>query len=1107
MPSNEEFRLITHFGRCCALIMKNRRLGVFHMVCGFFRLRNSHPGVNRAIREAFGRPPEDISWTDAIRRIAGEAEKLPDHVSVPENLPVDSDLHLVIDTAYRADPALSPSAILRAILGSNTVIAADLRAANPVPSTRDRLAASPMLQRLDHAADQRSILQEMLRKEVLGQDRAVEMLGNAFFQACAVDQASGPRGIFTFMGPQGVGKTLLAEAFATALTDLDETPCAFKRFDMSLFTSFSDLPLLYGGPDAGELTGFVDGHPNCVLLFDEVEKALPTLIQSFLPMLDSGTVYDKGLKKSVDFRGAWIIFTTNLGRDYLDKVNLLGDTAAVSAEAFDLLVSAKARTQIKDEDASPVLSPEFVSRISKGGAVIFAKLEARHLLELVEFGLTDYTHSTEEPPSILPAIDASLDAQLLFLLSLLPRLDARRAASRSRAWAMDLIRGVHAELRDDLGTLGKNGFALEVRLSSQARLFLDAKLQNSTQTALLIDEDLRMFHLLEPSLGESGTILHRCTGIEGLEAALDRGKPAFVLLDLNIHKGPSSSQVDVALGILEHLRTKEPNLPVYVFSENPDRRTAFASIAERIMRKGGAREFIPCFRNSAHPFLDESFLAKILDLARNHSLEVLFRNQERGHVQVHFQPRFRFDLPARTAFVELDSVTESVVVTANDISSGPDFEPPPKERFADVIGLERAKGRLAQVLAWIHNPRSLRQFGVEIPAGYLLAGPPGCGKTMLARAFAGEAHLPFIAVDAGELSGKYWGETEARIRDLFQKAREYAPALIFIDELDSIAPDRSRISDDQGQNSRVVAQLLSSMDGFTKGGQQAFVLAATNYPDRIDPAMRRPGRFDEVITLDLPSCKERMEYFRRRLRMVPCAEGVDFADLAGATVGKTPAYLDRLVREAIYLAAKARRERVSLEDFREAKHLVLYGADANLDISPDELELTAHHEAGHAVAQLTLFPNRPIDLITITPNERGILGFVASHRSENQHSLSLREIEDELVMLLAGREAERRLRGDKGVTTGAGNDLERATRLATLAVSAWGFDEEVGPMVLAQGSLSMDVDVSHRVKGMLLAAQEKAKILLEQKMEAHGRIVQELLSQQNLSGDVLRQLI
>jgi ATP-dependent metalloprotease FtsH len=1078
------------------------------MVCGFYRLRNSHPGVHRGLLESFNRDPEGIYWPDVVQTVTSKTEELRQDSAVPDNMPFDSELQRVMDRAYRMDPSLPALAVFKAILNSEAAIAIELRTKNPIPLQMQRPPISAMVQQLDMAAARSAELRERLGRVVLGQDRAIEMLGNGFFEACLTDQGRGPRGIFTFLGPQGVGKTLMAEAFARAISDLEGGKFAFKRFDMGLYASWSDFPLLYGaGSEPGELTGFVNANPNCVLLFDEIEKGLPALIQSFLPMLDSGEVYDKALKRAVNFRGAWIIFTTNLGREYFDKTSPLGVGAAVSAEAFDLLASAKARTEIKDEEAVPVLSPEFVSRISKGGAVIFSRLEARHLLELVEHGLQVNARTREETARVFPPITADLDAQVLFLLSLLPNLEPRKAAARGRAWSIDIVRGAHAQLREELTELEGDEFSIHVSLGPKAKTFLSERLAKATQNALLIDEDLRTHQLLEPRLAEIGTNLLRCTGIENLEASLEQGIPGFILLDLSIHKGPSSSEVDHALAILENLRTKHTDIPIYVFSENPDRRAAFASIAERIMRKGGARDYIPYFRNSGQSVLEESFISRVREIAHSHRLEVLIRNQERSHVQVNYQPTYRLDFHRRLVIAELDNATEAVVVSAGDHAGGIGFSGIPKERLKDVIGLERAKDGLKDVLSWIQNPRSLRKMGGDIPRGYLLAGPPGCGKTMLARAFAGEAKLPFLGLSGSELSSQWYGNTEKKIREIFELAQKYAPAIIFIDEIESIAPDRGSLPDEVIWMAGIVNQLLVCMDGFRKEEAPVFILAATNNPERIDPALRRPGRLDKIIPIDLPHFKARLSFFQERLKKVPQAESVDIEDLAKATVGRTPAYLDRLVREAVYQAAKAGREQVTKQDFLNAKHLVLYGADLELDVSREELELTAHHEAGHAIARMVLSPSRQIDLITISPNENGSLGFVASHSPENQHSLTLQEVENDLVALMAGREAERLLRSDKGVTTGARSDLEKATQLATQAVAAWGFDEQIGPMVVGQSGGSGGIDLPDRVREMLKTAQKRAQELLKANNHDHALIVKELLEQQHIQGSELQALI
>ena len=622
---------------------------------------------------------------------------------------------------------------------------------------------------------------------------------------------------------------------------------------------------------------------------------------------------------------------------------------------------------------------------------------------------------------------------------------------------------------------------------------------------VLVDND----DYLEPHLAEmcrpfSGAVRRASTEAAAVEAA-HRFEADIAFLDLSIDEGPASAAVERALAILKTIRARFPELPVWLYSENPEGRQGFDAVTPRILRGGGARGFIPCHYERDNAVLAEDFLARLAHVVEEAAFDKLVRQTRRAHVSVAHDTEYRFDGAAVEA--NLTRVRQAIVMSTADQVSEIRFAGIPTERFSSVVGLTRAKRRLAEVVAWLREPAALARFGVSPPRGFLLAGPPGTGKTLLAKAVAGEAELPFLALSASELRSKWHGESEERVRDLFRRAREYAPSLVFIDEIDAIGRRREGGWE---ETNPVLNQLLASIDGFVGGSRPVFVLAATNHPELLDPALLRPGRFDETIPIDLPNAAGREEFFRLRLASLVDFATVDVRRLVRPSSGLSPAELDRVVREAVYSAAAAGRETVGETDLVAALRLVRFGAaQEGMEVKPEERNLVAHHEAGHAIAQLRLFPQQPVDYLTIVPNEQGALGFLAPGQDEASHVLTRQDVEARLAVLLAGREAERLATGSQQHgTSGASSDIEAASRLAWLAVSRWGLDEEIGPLSIgvfpedARGGLSTRAVT--RVEAWLAAAAERARTLLEADRDALERLASLLLEHESLDGEELR---
>lgn len=372
------------------------------------------------------------------------------------------------------------------------------------------------------------------------------------------------------------------------------------------------------------------------------------------------------------------------------------------------------------------------------------------------------------------------------------------------------------------------------------------------------------------------------------------------------------------------------------------------------------------------------------------------------------------------------------------------YEPSDQQTtFADVAGLEGVKADLQEIVEFLKSPEKFQRLGGRIPKGVLMNGPPGTGKTLLARAVAGEAGVPFYSVNGSEFIQMFVGVGASRVRDLFQTAKENAPAIIFVDEIDAVGRQRGAgLGGGHDEREQTLNQILSEMDGFS-GTDSVIIVAATNRPDVLDPALLRPGRFDRHVTVGRPTHKGRLEIFKVHTRDVPLDNDVNLDRLAAVTIGLTGADIRNLVNEAALWAARNDKSRVSMQDFDYARDKVLMGAKREEILKQDEKEKTGYHEAGHTLAAWFLKGAQRVHKVTIIPRGRS-LGSTQIVPTEDRVSSGENELLDQLVVLLAGRAAEAMIYDE--TTVGAENDLERATSMARRMVTHWGMSPKLGPV-------------------------------------------------------------
>lgn len=384
-----------------------------------------------------------------------------------------------------------------------------------------------------------------------------------------------------------------------------------------------------------------------------------------------------------------------------------------------------------------------------------------------------------------------------------------------------------------------------------------------------------------------------------------------------------------------------------------------------------------------------------------------------------------------------------------------------KITFADVAGVEEAKEEVKELVDFLKDPGKFQRLGGKIPRGVLLIGPPGTGKTLLARAVAGEAKVPFFTISGSDFVEMFVGVGASRVRDMFEQAKKQAPCIIFIDEIDAVGRHRGAgLGGGHDEREQTLNQLLVEMDGF-QGNEGVIVVAATNRPDVLDPALLRPGRFDRQVVVGLPDVKGREQILRVHSRKVPTTGDVDVAVIARSTPGFSGADLANIVNEAALFAARANKRAVDMEDFEKAKDKIIMGAERrSLVMSEEEKKLTAYHEAGHAIVGLKVPEHDPVHKVTIIPRGRA-LGVTMFLPEGDRYNYTREYLESKISSLFGGRLAEEIIFGVGKVTTGASNDIQKATELARNMVTKWGLSEKVGPLTL--GTNDEEVFLGHSI--------------------------------------------
>ncbi|MEE9424299.1 MAG: ATP-dependent zinc metalloprotease FtsH [Methylococcales bacterium] len=401
-----------------------------------------------------------------------------------------------------------------------------------------------------------------------------------------------------------------------------------------------------------------------------------------------------------------------------------------------------------------------------------------------------------------------------------------------------------------------------------------------------------------------------------------------------------------------------------------------------------------------------------------------------------------------------------------------------KATLDDVAGVEEAKEEVGEIVDFLKDPSKFQKVGGKIPRGVLMVGPPGTGKTLLARAIAGEAKVPFFTISGSDFVEMFVGVGASRVRDMFEQAKKHAPCIIFIDEIDAVGRHRGAgLGGGHDEREQTLNQLLVEMDGF-EGNEGVIVIAATNRPDVLDPALLRPGRFDRQVTVGLPDVIGREQILNVHLKKVPTDDSVEIKYIARGTPGFSGADLANLINEAALLAARQDKSSVTMEHLEKAKDKILMGAERrSMAMTEDEKKLTAYHEAGHCIVGRIVPEHDPVYKVSIMPRGRA-LGITMFLPERDQYSASKRKLESQISSLFGGRIAEELIFGVDSVTTGASNDIERATDIARNMITKWGLSEHMGP--LSYGEDEGEVFLGHSVTQTKSISEQTARAIDEE---------------------------
>ena len=942
-----------------------------------------------------------------------------------------------------------------------------------------------------------------LLENIFGQDKAVSVLTNGYFQGELVSQVdlerSRPRATFLFAGPPGVGKTFLAETAAKVLK------LPYKRFDMSEYSDKEAVVMLCGSDPVykdsqpGVLTGFVNENPKCILLFDEIEKAHINAIHLFLQLLDAGRLADAKTRKEVSFADTIVIFTTNAGKELYENSET-GDLSGLSRK-----VILKALENDRDPETQvPFFPPAICSRFASGNVVMFNYLSAHTLRDIARSVITKQADNIERELGLKTRVDENVYTALLLAEG--GAADARMIRGRSQAFyteeLFELLRLIDSEkARTDIKDLEEVRFSVQLPENDEKIRSLFETPADTKALVFAPEADVAWCRDNQSAC--------RILGAQDREEAvrlLHENDVQFVMLDLEL---PQTDEGEKFLNVediesetrdfLWFIREKHGELPVYLIAKNDEQ----LSLEEELsFRRIGVQDFIDIGGNA------ESFDASLKKICENLHQRQNIINLAKANKLVSFETGQRISADGKIADICLFDFEFLTAVDAEDSKNILSSISMPDVHFADVIGAEDAKRELADFIEYLRNPKKFIGTGISAPKGVLLYGPPGTGKTMLAKATACEAGVTILTAQGNQFLKSHVGEGPESVRDMFRKARKYAPSILFVDEIDAIAKQRTG-SEQNGPNEEILTAFLAEMDGFqTDSAKPVFVLAATNFDvepgqkTSLDSALMR--RFDRRIYVGLPNKEERIRYLKKQYGKKPIFSVSETMteNIAVRSTGMSLASLASVIELSLRMAIRDGSLKVTDQVFEEAFETFNSGEVKKWD--PSELERTARHEAGHAFLSWES-GKTPAYLTVVARGNHG--GYMQHADNENKGTYTKEELLARIRTALGGRAAEIVYYGEAGgLSTGASGDLAHATSIAKRILCAYGMDEDFGLAVVGPEHADTP-EIRAAVNRILKGEMARAVKLITENRDKMDALVSTLINANRMTGEEIEAIL
>jgi ATP-dependent metalloprotease FtsH len=1008
-----------------------------------------------------------------------------------------------------------------------------LMGASPVPEEQARTTLSGWsqettgLRELDRLSASISEMRKALLSKVFGQDHAVNNFVEGIFNAAVVGQnepdRKTPQAIFVFAGPPGVGKTFLAEQGARLL----ERP--LKRFDMSSYSDHQSHSALVGWPKsyqaahAGLLTEFVDKNPDAILLFDEIEKAHLNAVHLFLQILDAGRLEDKYHERDVIFKDTIIIFTTNAGRSLYNRENQTGVNKA-NATFHRRTVLDALRTEKDPATGQPFFPQAICSRIAKGYPILFNHLGVNELQRVSRAEINRFRTLFEQ--QYLKTITYDDVIPLAMVLREGKGADARTIKAQTDLFVKSeffkLTQLFEAgRLEDALEAVNTVHFTVD--LPDRAKSDIKAIFYNQRQPEILLVAAKPLQKLYTENV--PGFTWHTAENTEKALQILASHDVDLVLLDLWVGSasGGQSATVfqfdHIPIGasalregqrLLRQIHERMPGMPIYLLSAGEDQEKMDEQLFLACVQAGGARGVIESSFSTAgvkgweekRDRLNATLDSTCLHLYREKKAE----NMAQERKVLAFETSPQIDRSAQKVAIRLQDLRLTRAVGGEDADEIIEDVERPAEKFEDVYGAQEAKKALQFIVDWLQDPKRYAALGVRPPRGILLTGPPGTGKTMLARALAGESEAAFLVSAATNFVTIWQGSGPQAVRDLFNRGRRYAPSIIFIDEIDAIGRKRGGMSGRAEETT--LNALLTEMDGFTSSAARPVILlAATNLAEHLDDALRR--RFDREILVDKPDRQARQAFLQDVLEAERQAGRVSdslVARLATQSADMTIADLKRIVNEAAVMAAQSGApldDALLVESFEKIR----MGEAKDL---PDEETLLriARHESGHTLIGWEL----GIPAFQVTIVGRGSAGgYLERQADETKTIYTKQELENMICQAMGGRAAEMIFYGENsGLSTGVSGDLQSATRWAQRMVAHYGMEATIGQIFIHPDELKgspVAGKVHEAVQAIVKRQLDRAVTLLENDREKLETLIEALVEKNRLSKEDLEAIL